>query len=552
MACTLGPGVSINVDRLVESRLLIQANSGAGKSWAIRRLLEQTYKQVQQIVIDVEGEFHTLREKFDYVLAGQKGGDCPADLKSAAKLAERLLELNVSAIVDIYELGVQRARFVRLFLEALVNARRELWHPALIIVDEAHMFAPEAGQSESASAVIDLMTRGRKRGFCGVLATQRIAKLHKDAAAEANNKLIGRSALDIDMKRASAELGFTSKEDQLSLRTLKPGQFYAFGPALSETVVEVKIGAVSTTHPKAGERASAPTPPSAKVRKILAALEDLPAEAEAEARTAAELREQVKQLKRDLAAAPKAKTETKTVEIKVPVLDPKQVKLVDNLVEKLLASQDRLAQAQQAVVSEAGNLQTLIKAQLRETAPRQGNGVMGHPPNTIGQRVHQEFLKPSGSIDDNGIGKGPLRILAALIQFPNGLEPHQLTTLTGYKTTSRYEFLRQLKAKGLVDTIGDKYIATPDGREQLPDAQPLPTGSALRDYWLARLDKGERVLFKILLDAWPAGVDNLTLEENSGYKTTSRYEYVRKLAAKELVIINRDETKAAPMLFEDA
>ncbi|HEY1814850.1 MAG TPA: DUF87 domain-containing protein [Kofleriaceae bacterium] len=126
---SLGPDAPLNVDRLIESRLLVQANSGAGKSWALRRLLEQSYAHVPQIVIDVEGEFHTLREKFDYVLAGQKGGDCPADTKSAALLARRLLELNVSAIVDIYELGAHRARFVRLFLDALVNAPRELWHP---------------------------------------------------------------------------------------------------------------------------------------------------------------------------------------------------------------------------------------------------------------------------------------------------------------------------------------------------------------------------------------------------------------------------------------
>jgi DNA helicase HerA-like ATPase len=206
MKPSLGDGVAIDVLKLIESRLLIQANSGAGKSYALRRLLEQTYDFAPQI--DVEGEFHTLREKHEYVLAGQRGGDCPADVKSAAMLARRVLELNVSVIIDIYELGAQRARFVRLFLEALVNAPRELWHPTIVVVDEAHMFCPEAGQSESASPVIDLMTRGRKRGFCGVLATQRIAKLHKDAAAECNNKLIGRSSLDIgDELRASLLAG---------------------------------------------------------------------------------------------------------------------------------------------------------------------------------------------------------------------------------------------------------------------------------------------------------------------------------------------------------
>ena len=51
--------ILIDVDRLVETRMLLQANSGAGKSWAIRRLLEQTHGRCQQIVLDVEGEVYT-------------------------------------------------------------------------------------------------------------------------------------------------------------------------------------------------------------------------------------------------------------------------------------------------------------------------------------------------------------------------------------------------------------------------------------------------------------------------------------------------------------
>ena len=90
------------------------------------------------------------------------------------------------------------------------------------------------------------MTRGRKRGFCGILATQRISKLHKDAAAEANNKMIGRSALDVDMKRSADELGFSGRDDQHRLRTLKPGEFFCFGPALSDTVIEATVGDITT------------------------------------------------------------------------------------------------------------------------------------------------------------------------------------------------------------------------------------------------------------------------------------------------------------------
>ena len=225
--------VEIDVSSLVRTRLLAQANSGGGKSYLLRRLLEQTHGKIQQIVLDIEGDFATLREKYDYILAS-KGGDIEINLKVADLLARRLLELKVSAIVDLYELKQhERILFVKRFLDAMMNAPKSLWHPCMVIVDEAHMLCPERGKAESMGSVIDLCTRGRKRGYCAVLATQRLSKLHKDAAAECLNKLIGRTGLDVDMKRVADELGFTGKDQALSLRNLQEGEFYAFGPAIS-------------------------------------------------------------------------------------------------------------------------------------------------------------------------------------------------------------------------------------------------------------------------------------------------------------------------------
>src|SRR5258708_4093606 len=67
----------LDVDSLLRTRLLVQGNSGRGKSWLLRRLTEELFGKVQVIIIDPEGEFATLREKFGYVLVG-KGGDTPA------------------------------------------------------------------------------------------------------------------------------------------------------------------------------------------------------------------------------------------------------------------------------------------------------------------------------------------------------------------------------------------------------------------------------------------------------------------------------------------
>jgi len=520
--------VTLNVERLVETRMLIQANSGAGKSWALRRILEQTHGRVQHLVIDVEDEFHTLREKFDYVLAGRHGGDCPADVRSAPLLARRLLELGVSSIIGIFELKHHdRIRFVRLFLESLVNAPRELWRPVLVVVDEAHMFCPEKDQAESASAVIDLMTRGRKRGFCGLLATQRLSKLAKDAAAEANNKLIGRSALDVDMKRAADELGFNSREDQARLRTLQPGQFFAFGPAISTSVIEIKIGTVETTHPKVGQRSASAPPPRDTVRKLLAQLADLPKEAEQEAQTAAELRRRVQELERELRAKPKPEPAAppKIERVEVPILKDSHAKALES-------SAERFAQAASKVSDVAGGILDVLK-KLRNGHDRP----LAPPPAKIPiQRTVPVAASPAnGPRDDSSIGKGERAILNAIAQYPDGATREQLAVLTGYKATSRYEFLRKLTARGLVVQTGDRIIATDRGFEELgADFQPLPTGTALRDYWLSRLPEGERKILAAVIEAGTA--DREFLQAQTGYKSTSLYEFSRKLLARRLVV----------------
>jgi DNA helicase HerA-like ATPase len=249
-----GHKLELDLPMLVETRLLIQAKSGGGKSWLLRLIAERA--GIQTIVLDNEGEFASLREAVDVLLVGA-GGELPANPRHAALLARRLLEYKVSTVVDLYELKLaDRRRFVKLFLEALIHLPRELWRPTLVILDEAHLYCPErgSGEAESTEAVVSLMSQGRKRGYAGIIATQRLSKLHKDAAAEANNVIIGRTWLDADQARAGEALGL-SKADRLKLRDLGQGEFYAFGPALNHAgVARFHSDPVRTTHPRPGER----------------------------------------------------------------------------------------------------------------------------------------------------------------------------------------------------------------------------------------------------------------------------------------------------------
>ena len=296
----------IDLPILIDSRMICMANSGAGKSYLVRKILEESHEKVMSIILDFEGEFKTLREKYDYLLIGHEG-DVKLNMKAAHLLPKKILELNVPTIIDISDLKRnERITYIKRFLEALMDVPRELWKPCLVVLDEIHQLAGQQEKQDSTHAVIDLATRGRKRGFCLIGVTQRISKLHKDVVAELNNYMVGRTSLDIDMKRSADILGFNNKQDMLSLRELDDGEFFCFGPAISRTIEKEKVALSKTTHPKQGmDIKQRIIPPTAKVRELISKLDDLPKEQEKELKELKDYREEITRLKRELNTKPK-------------------------------------------------------------------------------------------------------------------------------------------------------------------------------------------------------------------------------------------------------
>jgi hypothetical protein len=238
----------IDVEELLATRLLVQGNSGSGKSHLLRRLLEQSASHVQQVVIDPEGDFVSLAERYGHVVIDANRG--AEDLEC---IAARVRQHRVSAVLNLESLEIDaQMRAAATFLNALFEMPREFWYPVLVVVDEAQMFAPaaagdvsEAARKTSLDAMTNLMCRGRKRGLAGVIATQRLAKLAKNCAAEASNFLLGRTYLDIDMARAADLLGMDRRQAEM-FRDLERGHFVALGPALSRRPLKVLVGAVET------------------------------------------------------------------------------------------------------------------------------------------------------------------------------------------------------------------------------------------------------------------------------------------------------------------
>lgn len=564
-------GCNIDLEKLIDSRLLIQANSGGGKSYTVRKILEETHGKVMSMVLDTEGEYHTLREEYDFLLIGGKSGDVPVNLKAAKLLPRKILELKVPTIVDMSDLKKpDRIAYVKDYLSALMESGKEYWQPCLVVVTEAHNFAGQQEKQDSTWALIDLMTRGRKRGFCGILETQRISKLHKDAAAECNNKLVGRTFLDIDMKRAAEELGFSAKQDMLSLRDLKPGEFYAFGTAIKpHHVHKVVIEKSRTTHPKVGMDIKAKiVPPTPKIKQTLTKLSELPQEVEKELKEKKDMIAEINRLKMELKARPHIKMETikdEKFEREVKVFYERQYKeeirkLEDHYkktISDLSKYGGKLAEKIETIGKILGQKTELSKpvTNVRITAIPLKTYTTSKP-----SYVHMRSTTESQSQtydssvhmreDGEKLGLGEKKILTSIAQHTDGVTKEQLTVLTGYKRSSRDAYLQRLSSRGYVIMSDGRVRATDEGIAILgPDFEPLPIGDALREHWMARLPEGEKKILHVLIDAYPELVDRETLTDKTGYQRSSRDAYIQRLNARKLVVREGTKVRASEELF---
>ncbi len=390
-------------------------------------------------------------------------------------------------------------------------------------------------------AVIDLATRGRKRGYCAILATQRLSKLHKDAAAECNNKLIGRTGLDIDRKRAAEELGFTSKEATLALRQLEPGEFFAFGPAISPEVTKVQIGSVTTNHPKAGDRMLAePTPPTAKIKSILSKLADLPAEAAAEASTIEDLRAHNRELQRKLTLALKsqpapAPTKEQIDAAVVQALARKEQAITEACRPLLLA----LEMAHDKLATIAG-----LPANDDQVQPQQ---LPTEPP--------QPATQPSPPPSDKPLVGGALRMIQTLAaRYPMTFTKSQLATLSKMspRSGSYGTYLSLLKSRGFIQVESNQVSITEAGLEFAGAYPQEPqTQEQIIAMWRENLQGGAQRMFDILVSIYPTSKtkQDLGLEAEMSPTSGSFGSYLSMLKRNGLIEVTGASVKASDNLF---
>lgn len=500
-------------------RLLATATSGAGKTHMLKRILEQTHGLIPQMVIDPESEFYTLRSKYpDYLVLGGDHGDKPLHVDQAHTLARMLLDLRASVVLDLFHFGPkEKERFVANFIQALLDAPKDLWGDWEILVDEAQLFAPEEGSAESLNAMVGLATRGRKRGLASIFATLRLAMISKNLASMCRNKLVGGFDMELDLKRAAAELGM-GKEGVELIRGLDRGEFFAYGRIFGgKGIRKLKIGPVETGKTVAGRKAKR-VAPDAKIKAALAKLAALPARAAQEAKDLGEAKARIKELEgqlRQVKVPPPAMVQPGLNKGQLVSLEARIRHQVEKEAEK--RSQKALAGLKQALIegthkvsrelsgtvlgawdsfgrANTASLPSVLPLGLDQPPPRAALA-----PASAGVAMLKKAAAALGPTPTRSEGDGPdqlqqkiLDTIAMLDQ--RGLSPNRVMVARWqgiHPTGGRYgSNLARLKEMGLLEPQGTRLTSAGQGQ-----ANPGPTGL---DAFKGVLEDTQRKIVEVL------------------------------------------------------
>ena len=128
---TAGAPANLDLEELLATRLLVQGNSGSGKSHLLRRLLEQSAPWVQQTIIDPEGDFVTLADRFGHLLI-----DAEDHTERGLQVAgERARIHRVSTVLNLEGLDAEnQMRRAAAFLGGLFDIARDHWYPRFVSI----------------------------------------------------------------------------------------------------------------------------------------------------------------------------------------------------------------------------------------------------------------------------------------------------------------------------------------------------------------------------------------------------------------------------------
>lgn len=538
-----GHPVTIDLDAIVSTRLMVQADSRQGKSSLLRLIAEGIVGLGRQVIIlDVEGEFATLREIGDVLVLGGDYGEAPLTPAAAPKIGDLLASTTTSAVLDLLSMDPEdRDRFVAGLLDAWVRMPQSLWRPAsprLLLIDEVQELAPQAGKSESRPVVDKAMRLLAKRGFGVVPATQRLSTTSKGVVNVCRSNAVGPIAPK-DAKDAADVLGIETKHRQALVRQ-DTGVFTVRGAVFGATEpLSVGVDRPQTAPPDPGD---APVTKARRgtVGKLIKALQKQQDSAGASvAATLGEAQDQIAALRKELAEAKANAT---------PQIDQSAIDAAADEARRLNDTVWRhwISTAREETISEVA--QTIVNMLTLPGGFTPGVGVNkpgGFITNSITPADPEPNVEPAAEASSPPISTNqaatpnPDRdkltpqqraMLDALAWFEavGMVQPRRdnVAILSGYSPTSSGvpKAYSAMHGEGWVDYPDRSTICLTDAGRGLA-ARPAkpPTRYELQKAWLSStiLSPQHRSMLQLLIDIYPASIERDALAEQTGYSPTS-------------------------------
>lgn len=548
---------------------------GKGKTYGAQKLFELFHAaHVQCVALDPVGNWWSVRVGKDgkspglpvYVFGGPHG-DVPILPDAGAFVARVIVEKRVSVILDVSRFRkAERKRFMTAFAEEFFHLKKDSVSPVHLFIEEAHKFVPQMvrdGEEQMLGAMEDIVRIGRNYGIGASLISQRSASVNKDVLSQVEC-LVAYQTSGRQDKKAIVDWVEENDEEGTSLlaelKSLQRGEALFWSPSALRVFKKIHVNAKTTldasSTPKVGGRNRKPIK-LAKVdlKGIETAMQSVVKEAEANnigllKRKVVEQDKFIKNLEDRLVEMGKAagvKTmkvgKTKIVKTVVPIIPQKQLTRVNKVVDLMLLSQDRLAQAQQAVVSEAGNLRSMIEREVKKieaqvvkdaAPPSPTSGRVGgmNKPLTPGEvtsilkaKKEGKLTVPTASADSSEIDGPCLRVLGALAWFEGiGVQSPSLDAvafLADYSggTNGAFNNARgRLRALGLVTYPSPGITALTDaGRQKAPSVDIPKTPAGLQAAVMAKLDGPEQRVLRPLINEYPSEIDGDTLAKAANY-----------------------------------
>jgi len=567
----------------LDHHIAVLAKTGAGKSYAVQGIVEWLLERGDRVcVIDPTGRWWGLRSNaagdgpgFPVVVFGGAHADVPLGAAHGDAIADIVGTTNTPAILDTRLMTVgERTRFFADFAESLLRKNKS---PLTLVIDEAHLFAPQGRVSDPQSgkmlhAANNLVSLGRGIGLRIILISQRPAKLHKDSLTQVETLIALRLIHNLDSGAVEAWIGEwgTEKEGRdvmKSLASLPTGTGWIWSPEIG-VLKQVRFPPIKTFdsgRAPSGDTGDGPVFAPIDLKAIQTRLETA---------TASAVEDDPKFLRKRIA---ELQRQTSSAGIDDAALDAAHQDgyrrgKIDGYAEVLAAIGDLAGTARRAhaalseLVTEldrADDWANRSRSELEDRLDRNGATIepatkpVPTPAATAPAPVAPR-PRPADAAEATGgkLGAAHRAFLTALAQRGRPLTRNQVAIFAGYSVKSRHvdNTLASLRSAGHVEGGREALSITGAGRAALGRYEPLPTGVALQRYWLGQLGAAERAFLENLIHRYPRAVSRDDLASATGYSPASRHvdNTLARLRSLELATGPRQAIRAADDLMGGA